>query len=218
MGTRPSTFRRLPARPRRLLALGALLAFSVPTAGNLATASAANPELAVTVSQGPSAVVQSGSKVTYRVTVTNTGSGDASGVVVTDVVLDKPGAALPLASPLNMTPLSGADIDAGTVVASSGTCSAVPFYSTTSPLQERTYGERLVCTGVSVAAGSSVTIDVPVWMALNTFGAPQPAGAVVNLATVDLCDAPVPDVCRPTGDTSPVDDSAVVETAVIIPT
>jgi len=141
-------------------------------------------DLRVTVTQSASRVNFSSpsSTVTYTVEVFNAGPATASGVVLTDVVGDKSGAA-PLPSPLNVTPTQGATVES--VTTTQGACVADNnsggIGGTT---VGRGYPNTVTCTLGSVAANAGATIAVTVQPRLNTFVTLQPEGFIVNAASV----------------------------------
>jgi len=160
-----------------------MLMLSIPAASYAASDGQADLSVAASDSRDPVDMSDPtyGGVFTYSVVVTNSDADDAaSGVVLTDTVVDKPGAALPLGSPLNITPTQGADIS--NFSTTQGTCSEAPVYTTISPLQTRQYGERISCDLGSLAPGASATVTIEVTTNLNNFVVPQPAGVIANLA------------------------------------
>lgn len=189
---------------RRLGALtlcaAAAALIAAPTAAYAGDA-LADIDVAVTGAPTTLDLTTSDSVVNYTVTVRNldptgglTGGDNATGVTLDFLVVDKPNQALPLVSPLNLTPTQGAAIR--TITTSAGTCALARIaFSPTSPsppfnTTAREYGERVHCDLGDIAAGGSVTVTLEVEVNLNTFVVPQPVGAIAAVALVSSANEP----------------------------
>ena len=170
----------LPHRrpPRWLAALATtaltagLVAVGMPGA-TAALGDQADLSVDLTQSAGRVNLSSADSTVTYTAEVLNAGPAAAAGVVMTDVIGDKSGAA-PLPSPLNMTPTQGAEVVS--VTPTQGTC--------TVDSGVKGYPQPVTCALGTLASGAGATIVIVVAPRLNTFVTLQPKGAIVNTATV----------------------------------
>lgn len=167
-----------------------------PGAASAVTDAKADLAVSITDSRDPVVISDDLGPVVYTVTVTNTDADDsAASVVLTDIVVDKTGAKL---MPTPFTPTQGAHIDSATP--SQGSCSVDTI--TQAPAWPN--GQRATCNLGSLAAGASATVTIEVTASLNSFVAPQLAGAMVDTASVDSA----------TEDPNPLNDLAYQGTTV----
>ncbi|HUP68518.1 MAG TPA: hypothetical protein VM142_01760 [Acidimicrobiales bacterium] len=185
-------------KPIRVLAVGgAAILFAAPMAAWASPDSKADLAVAITDSRDPVGLSDNLGPVVYTVTVTNTDADDAAtGVVLTDVVVDKTGYKL---MPTGLTPTQGAFIESATP--SQGTCAI----DTVTQAPAWPNGQRATCNLGTLAAGASATVAIEVTASLNSFVVPQPAGAMVDTATVDAT----------TDDPNPLNDVATQATTVL---
>lgn len=163
-----------------ILASGCLAVLALPQVPALAAGGQADLQVSVADDVDPVAV---GDPLNYTVSVTNpepAGGDTATGVALDDVIVDKPGQALPLGSPLNLTPTQGAAIVG--VTTTQGTCARVPVVIAPSPLQPREYGERVQCNLGDIPPNTTIRVTIEVSARLNTFLVLQPAGVIADVA------------------------------------